>query len=517
MAFEYSPLLKEGFQISAAADIEDIKERLQAAQGIITQLQLDVANLQSGKIAKISAVEQLTDLSNGQIFQWQGETTQDFTNGYFYKVESGTYPQVDTQNDYSLPIAAADLLGGVKVGNGLSIDETGILSVSAGGDMKVPKALQQSDLDDLDLNEIAQWQGVSTADYTNGYFYKKQIEHQIGDKVLQVANSQSFNLINDDGTITQDYYTIQQGDYVQKEGASPILSEHYVSSWVFTKGGENYRVYYIPVGSIDNQQNYPAVDSWFAMSSVDVPNSPIYIGQFKNITLNPIGTATAFVDNAGQTYTWDSTKVGLRWDNDVLDFSINDELIAIGIIDETHIQPTSFISVPVSGSVARCPLVCSFSQLVTPTYKYVRTNTQPNQLSVVDNVIKYTLSDLITQLNIAQLPNLISNLLDGHLIGWNSTTKMLETKTAAGTKYDSFDGTTFAGKTILGCCVHASGNGYSFTYYAARQTNDNKLYLYGINNTSTSRDSVTLDSVTTSANAWSSINASLQFAYFVYI
>lgn len=36
-------------------------------------------------------------------------------------------------NEYSLPVAGADTLGGVKVGNGLSIDENGVLSADGGG------------------------------------------------------------------------------------------------------------------------------------------------------------------------------------------------------------------------------------------------------------------------------------------------------------------------------------------------------------------------------------------------
>ena len=43
-------------------------------------------------------------------------------------------------NDYSLPVAGADTLGGVKVGSGLSIDENGVLSADGGGGYTLPVA-----------------------------------------------------------------------------------------------------------------------------------------------------------------------------------------------------------------------------------------------------------------------------------------------------------------------------------------------------------------------------------------
>lgn len=46
--------------------------------------------------------------------------------------ESGTLSN-DNATPYALPTAGADTLGGVKVGSGLSIDENGVLSTSGGG------------------------------------------------------------------------------------------------------------------------------------------------------------------------------------------------------------------------------------------------------------------------------------------------------------------------------------------------------------------------------------------------
>ena len=49
------------------------------------------------------------------------------------KIGNGiTLPVSSSGDTYTLPIAAADVLGGVKVGNGLNIDENGVLSITGG-------------------------------------------------------------------------------------------------------------------------------------------------------------------------------------------------------------------------------------------------------------------------------------------------------------------------------------------------------------------------------------------------
>lgn len=61
----------------------------------------------------------------------QGTTNQQITLG------GNKFTRVDTQpnNSYTLPTAAANVLGGVKIGPGLSIDENGVLSSSGGGNI----------------------------------------------------------------------------------------------------------------------------------------------------------------------------------------------------------------------------------------------------------------------------------------------------------------------------------------------------------------------------------------------
>lgn len=79
----------------------------------------------------------LAVVDNGVVFpivlepytEWRLLTTQSTV------IIPPTFIQVDTQpsNSYTLPIAAANTLGGVKVGSGLSIDANGVLSASGGG------------------------------------------------------------------------------------------------------------------------------------------------------------------------------------------------------------------------------------------------------------------------------------------------------------------------------------------------------------------------------------------------
>lgn len=62
---------------------------------------------------------------------YENATTE--TNGL---MSSEDKSKLDGLNNYSLPIASADTLGGIKIGENLNIDENGVLS-SGGGDVEV--------------------------------------------------------------------------------------------------------------------------------------------------------------------------------------------------------------------------------------------------------------------------------------------------------------------------------------------------------------------------------------------
>jgi hypothetical protein len=59
------------------------------------------------------------------------EPAWDATAGVFYvKASSGEMIRV---GPFSLPVATASTLGGVKIGSGVSVDANGVISVSGGG------------------------------------------------------------------------------------------------------------------------------------------------------------------------------------------------------------------------------------------------------------------------------------------------------------------------------------------------------------------------------------------------
>lgn len=52
-------------------------------------------------------------------------------DGNKYLSDDGTYKEVKSSEEYSLPTASTTTLGGVKIGDGLSVDANGILSADA--------------------------------------------------------------------------------------------------------------------------------------------------------------------------------------------------------------------------------------------------------------------------------------------------------------------------------------------------------------------------------------------------
>lgn len=171
MAQKYNPLLKFGFQETGGGG--DVDEKIAALQNAVNALQENLNTLKNSKITKVTASSQLAELTDGEIFEWQTTTTQLFTQGYFYKKNGNNYTRVDLQPQYNLPIAAAETLGGVKVGSGLNIDDSGVLSVTGEDSLKVPRCFTQAQINALTDNDIFEWQGNTTADLVNGYFYKK--------------------------------------------------------------------------------------------------------------------------------------------------------------------------------------------------------------------------------------------------------------------------------------------------------------------------------------------------------
>lgn len=65
-------------------------------------------------------LKQKTDKEEGK-----GLSTEDFTSSLKLKLEN--------LENYSLPLASSEQLGGIKIGSGLTIDENGLVSATGGG------------------------------------------------------------------------------------------------------------------------------------------------------------------------------------------------------------------------------------------------------------------------------------------------------------------------------------------------------------------------------------------------
>lgn len=367
---------------------------------------------------------------------------------------------------------------------------------------KITKITDAAQLSTIALNEIIQWQTddatVDGNEFKNGFFYKLTSQGWIIPAGTEYFLSEE--AINEFG------YNITIGNYYVIENNIPLATSDFYK-WCLVSLTSNYVTIWNDYGNtlwIPQVGDYvwdKTTNDLLTITNVSFIPTVITLSNGDVLTLNtwseyPFDKLYKVVDTNGTTFNIVETTI----------YSLFVHYTANG----TEFTVIDFI--PVNGYFNN-----TTSEVTIGANVFTQTNAQPQQLSVDNNIVKYTLSDGVTELNLAQLPGDVNTLLEGHLLGWNSTTQQFETKTANGGKYDSFDGTTFANKTILSCCISVTGGGYNFLYVAARQTDDGKLILYGYNTSNYSRDSVTLTDVTTSANAWSGIGASLSWAYFVYI
>ena len=110
----------------------------------------------------------------GHIYQYIGDTTSSYTNGYFYKCveDSGVYSweRVNTQDSYTkteignltnLPDNTKDVVGNIS---DLNTNKENVFRYEHSAD--IPTASVDN------VGTIIQYVGTTTADYINGYFYK---------------------------------------------------------------------------------------------------------------------------------------------------------------------------------------------------------------------------------------------------------------------------------------------------------------------------------------------------------
>lgn len=91
-------------------------------------------------------------------------------NGQTYNGASDVEVDIPAADPYTLPVASADTLGGVKVGEGLTVDEAGVLGVEPEGKYELLETITISE-EDTDLTEIIRSEyGEIKAMMINGYF-----------------------------------------------------------------------------------------------------------------------------------------------------------------------------------------------------------------------------------------------------------------------------------------------------------------------------------------------------------
>ena len=114
-------------------NIDEIQDSVVALQGVITTVQQLVASLQedvTGNTDDISALQSSVNTLTSSVSTLNGalENMQTSISGIDNRVTA-----LEQAPAYELPKASANTLGGVKVGNNLSIDDNGVLSATGSG------------------------------------------------------------------------------------------------------------------------------------------------------------------------------------------------------------------------------------------------------------------------------------------------------------------------------------------------------------------------------------------------
>lgn len=384
----YNPLLKRNIQYLGSGS--DVDAKIAALQNAINDLQSRLNDLKNTKITKVTAAAQLSDLTNGEIFEWQTTTTQQFTQGYFYQKNGNNYTRVDLQPQYNLPIAAADTLGGVKVGSGLDIDESGLLSVAAGDSLKVPRCFTQAQINDLSANDIFQWQGDTTSDFVNGYFYKKVVEHNIGDLYLHVATNHNISIYNGGS------YSLNIGDYYNDSGATPIFNTTINTAVFSNSSGANCN--FIFISNDEQSMADVAVGDWVLFNNSErnigtstvfqwVNNGLFYIAQLTEITRDGFGDISSFKIGTS-AFTWVS-RYG-RITNSANSIPVNINGVQTNVFYNDANNAALVFAPMANGKFAPVMIFETMAALENPIMEYVQTDTQPQPTNGSDMIVNFT-------------------------------------------------------------------------------------------------------------------------------
>lgn len=385
----YNPLLKRNIQY-LGGDSGDVDAKIAALQNAINDLQSRLNDLKNTKITKVTAAAQLSDLTNGEIFEWQTTTTQQFTQGYFYQKNGNNYTRVDLQPQYNLPIAAADTLGGVKVGSGLNIDGGGVLSVTGGDGLKVPRCFTQAQINDLSANDIFQWQGETNSDFVNGYFYKKVVEHNIGDLYLHVATNHNISIYNGGS------YSLNIGDYYNDSGATPLYNSTVHTAVYSNSSGANCNFIFIS----NDEQSWAdvAVGDWVLFNNSEQNlgkanvfqwgnNGIFYIAQLSEITRDGFGDISSFKIGTS-TFTWVSRYGRITNYANSIPVNINGVQTNVFYNDDNN---AALVFAPMAnGKFAPVMIFETMAEVETPIMGYEQTDTQPQPTNGSDIIVNFT-------------------------------------------------------------------------------------------------------------------------------
>lgn len=232
----------------------------------------------------------------------------------------------------------------------------------------------------LAVNEIGQYQGVTTAELINGYFYKNIILHNIGDYYLQVAANHSISLY--DGTITPDFYTLDIGDYYNDSGATPTVNS-LIQNGVFKYSGTNYNVIFVSNDSIHWAD--VAVGDWILFNNADdnigavnifewVNKGNFYLAQITNITRDGFGSISEFKIGTS-IFTWVSGYGRINTSGDSIPVNING--VQTTVLYNANLNAALILAPMSNGKLAPILIFETIAEVDTPITGLVQTDTQP--------------------------------------------------------------------------------------------------------------------------------------------
>lgn len=245
----------------------------------------------------------------------------------------------------------------------------------------------------LAVDEIGQYQGVTTAKLTNGYFYKNIILHNIGDYYLQVETNHSISLY--DGTITPDFYTLDIGDYYNDSGATPSVNSM-IQNGVYKYSGTNYNVIFVSNDPI--HWSDVAVGDWILFNNANdnigasnifewVNIGNFYLAQITNITRDGFGSISEFQIGTS-TFTFVSGYGRINTSGDSIPVNING--VQTTVLYNANLNAALILAPMSNGKLAPILIFETIAEVDTPITGLVQTDTQPQPTNGSDMIVNFT-------------------------------------------------------------------------------------------------------------------------------